>query len=227
MNLFKVNSVFVRCLFYLLTLFIIHFNHSCKGNVLKDENSKFEKVNHTNSSLRDKSIIKDEMLTLYPQLLSVQFNIDDGIDYSNYQEFKEMEVLIDEYDSHKLTNNEIQLLGIFKAKIYLLLSNYAKAIKVITELPRNNEYSMYKELLVAISKDYSESEDALDYYKKLITDVTQAEILECSRYLMLMVLVDKKDFDLCKNNNMEEYEQLLILGKDKMIENYILGLNKL
>ncbi len=199
---------------------------SCKENKMSGFEGDSGLSTNEKTLVTEKQELKGKIFKLYPKLLNVSFNSNDTINYAKYSEFLEMENLISKYESLTLDKKEIQRTGIFKAKIFILISNYQEAIKTISELPKDNSFQLYKKLLISISNDYSSNKNSNEAYDEIISNLLNENDVDCEKYLMTLVLSGKKDLKACVDFR-KQLNFLNKLGKDKLVEEYILGVNEL
>jgi len=119
--------------------------------------------------------------------------------FSNY--FKVLDSLMSLYESNPLTNREQDLLSIFKAKNYFVLSKYSKGIEELKNVSKNSEFGYEKKALLAILYDYKgDSVMSQVVFKDLLSDFEGMEKSSdlCQKYFTLKTILGSTDHNICK-----------------------------
>ncbi|MEP5338483.1 MAG: hypothetical protein ABJL44_02155 [Algibacter sp.] len=172
------------------------------------------------SSLRDKIIIN--YLNISITKLSK-----DNIKYNEYNEFKNLDSLFDAYNDLSLSHKELKYLKFAKAKRYLLTANYDKAISELDILSKIGDLNEYQNLLLGIS--YKLKGDLIHsnlYFDELLLQVNKvmksSSSNECSKYLLLNILIGKEKLTLCKDY-IKEYKELQLIEIEEIIRIHFLS----
>lgn len=203
----------------LTLIFSCQNNNSNEKNINDLRNSK--KMDSTH--FEKKNYYKEKIFNNYNQIPQFLFAINDGKDHSKYKEFKTLQNSFKKYEQLDLTAEEVQRLGIIKAKAFLKISKFDNAIRILDSLPFYKEYELYKELLRAISYDYGKPKNPYEQvYEKILSELKSSDSLECNRYIIVATLANLKDIEICKDQE-EIYLQVQKIGKIEIIRQYILG----
>jgi hypothetical protein len=207
-------------LYFVIPLSII----SCLG-----QNSKTEKVSiesesiKTNDSIKEvKYQFKEKINNLYLRL-PFAFGLKDDIDYSQYEEFKEFDSIVNQYTKYPLSDNEKQLLTITSAKKNLILSKYSEVIQILNELPENSDLNNYKNILLAICYDLKgDSFNSSKIFKNLLNELEQDKNTECVKYFLVKTLAaDASELNLCKDY-LNLYNEIKSVDRNEIIKTYFL-----
>ena len=200
-------------------------NNSKKNNPsITSNQEKNDTISIADSLIEIKYQLKESIFEQYSKIPLSIFESNDGVDHSKYEEFIEMDSLINKYEDYSLSDREKQLLAILKFKKHLLLSNYTEAIKELEILPDDLETENYKNLLLGIA--YNLKGDSLDsekHFKELLAkfETSDQNASDCKKYILIKVLSESKEIHICKDY-LTVYEGMKVEGKIELIKDYVL-----
>ena len=140
--------------------------------------------------------------------MSIPISYDDfnnsEVNYNNFEEFKELDLLFNRYSKLKLNKKEKQYFAIAKCKRYLLTSNFDKAISEIKNKKFDKSLENYTLLLIGIANEIKGNRtQAFSFYNKVYIKYKErinTNICD-NNYIILNYLLEKENIEECPSVN--------------------------
>ena len=180
-----------------------------------------------NGSQKDEIIsLKKQISEAYTMIPTYIFEINDDIDYSQYDEVKKIDSLFKLYEKKPLNQRDSQLLGIAKSKVSILIGEFDKAVLELNNLKSYKELENYKNTLLAISYSYLNEKKSKKIHFEIVLDDFESNILKgeddlCFDYILVCFLYDVGDLTMCENESFF-LDELKLKGKREVIISYFL-----
>ena len=147
------------------------------------------------------------------------------VNYNNFKEFKELDLLFDRYSKLELSKKEQQYFAIAKCKRNLLTSNFDKAISEIKNKKFDKSLEDYSLLLIGIANEINGNKtQAFSFYNKVYIKYKEGiNTNACdNNYIILNYLLEKENIEECPNVN-EKYLKFKPKNKIEYISDVFLN----